>query len=120
MPDCYAELLSSGATEAEAYNQTLTELSGSELLAHELQRVERRIASSFYGTAKDKYVTRQRVFSNRRLPFDQTEVRDIIDLDETGTWEPDRSACLHGARHGAWDDHRIEVLRPNGARAVAR
>src|SRR5262249_46517913 len=41
LEDCYAELLSSGATEAEAYQQTLAELSGSELLARELRRVER-------------------------------------------------------------------------------
>ncbi len=40
LADCYAELLSSGATEAEAYQRTLTELSGSELLACELRRVE--------------------------------------------------------------------------------
>src|SRR5262249_29229463 len=44
LDDCYAELRSSGATEAEAYQQTLAELSGSELLAHELRRGERRIA----------------------------------------------------------------------------
>src|SRR5262245_53373822 len=43
LDDCYAELLSSGATEAEAYRQTLTELDGSELLAHELRRAEQRI-----------------------------------------------------------------------------
>ncbi len=41
LADCYAELLSSGATEAEAYQRTLAELSGSELLARELRRVER-------------------------------------------------------------------------------
>src|SRR6266545_4245539 len=41
LDDCYAELLASGATEAEAYQQTLAELSGSELLARELRRVER-------------------------------------------------------------------------------
>src|SRR6266545_3914927 len=41
LDDCYAELLASGATEAEAYQRTLSELNGSELLAHELQRVER-------------------------------------------------------------------------------
>ncbi|MGH9850564.1 MAG: permease prefix domain 1-containing protein, partial [Blastocatellia bacterium] len=33
LADCYAELLASGATEAEAYQRTLAELSGSELLA---------------------------------------------------------------------------------------
>ncbi|MGH9853272.1 MAG: ABC transporter permease, partial [Blastocatellia bacterium] len=43
LDDCYAELLSSGATEAEAYQRTLAELSGSELLARELRRVERQI-----------------------------------------------------------------------------
>jgi putative ABC transport system permease protein len=40
LADCYAEWLSSGATEAEAYQRTLAELSGSELLARELRRVE--------------------------------------------------------------------------------
>jgi putative ABC transport system permease protein len=42
--DCYAELLAGGATEAEALQQTLAELSGSELLARELRRVERQAA----------------------------------------------------------------------------
>src|SRR5215471_7144485 len=42
LDDCYAELLASGATEAEAYQRTLAELSGSELLARELRRVERK------------------------------------------------------------------------------
>jgi putative ABC transport system permease protein len=41
LEDCYTESLSSGATEAEAYQHTLAELSGSELLAGELRRVER-------------------------------------------------------------------------------
>src|SRR5215813_2057753 len=44
LDDHYAELLADGATEAEAYRQTLTELQGSELLAHELRRAERRVA----------------------------------------------------------------------------
>jgi putative ABC transport system permease protein len=44
MEDYYEELLSSGATEAEAYRQTLTELHGSDLLAHELRRAERQVA----------------------------------------------------------------------------
>jgi putative ABC transport system permease protein len=43
LDDCYAELLASGATEAEAYQRTLAEFSGSELLAQELQRVERPV-----------------------------------------------------------------------------
>src|SRR5262245_44439247 len=43
LEDCYAEWLASGATEAGAYQQTLAELSGSELLAHELQRLERQV-----------------------------------------------------------------------------
>src|SRR4029434_1848236 len=42
--DCYAELLSGGATEAEATRRTLAELGGSELLRRELRRVERQIA----------------------------------------------------------------------------
>src|SRR5262249_35770060 len=41
LEDCYAELLAGGETEAEAYQRTLAELSGSELLAHELRRAER-------------------------------------------------------------------------------
>src|SRR5262244_198120 len=40
LDECYAELLAGGATEAEAYQQTLAELSGSELLARELRRLE--------------------------------------------------------------------------------
>jgi len=44
LDDCYAELLSSGAKGEEAYQQTLAELSGSELLAQELRRAERRVA----------------------------------------------------------------------------
>src|SRR5215468_6821353 len=44
LEDCYAELLASGATEAEAYQRTLAELSGSEILEHELRRVERQFA----------------------------------------------------------------------------
>src|SRR5215471_5978142 len=43
LEDCYAELLVGGATEAEAYQQTLTELQGSELLARELRRAGRQI-----------------------------------------------------------------------------
>jgi len=42
LEDCYAECVSSRATEAEAHRQTLTELNGSELLAHELRHLERR------------------------------------------------------------------------------
>src|SRR5688572_1522825 len=45
LEDCYAELLSSGATEAEAERKTRSELRGSELLARELRRVERQVAS---------------------------------------------------------------------------
>src|SRR5690348_12774354 len=40
LDDCYTELRSSGATEAEAHQRTLAELSGSESLAHELRRKE--------------------------------------------------------------------------------
>jgi len=43
LEDCYAELLASGATGDEAYRTALAELSGSELLARELRRVERQI-----------------------------------------------------------------------------
>jgi len=43
LDDCYAELLAAGAPEAEAYQQTLAELSGHELLARELRRVEWQI-----------------------------------------------------------------------------
>src|SRR5262245_17650194 len=44
LDDHYVELLAGGASEAEAFRQTLTELSGSELLAHELRRAERKVA----------------------------------------------------------------------------
>src|SRR5207249_3997894 len=44
LEDYYVELLASGATEAEAQRRTLAELSGSELLARELRRVERQAA----------------------------------------------------------------------------
>jgi putative ABC transport system permease protein len=43
LEDCYAELRSSGAAEAEAYQRTLAELSGSEMLQRELRRMERRV-----------------------------------------------------------------------------
>src|SRR5690349_5229121 len=43
LEDYYTELLASGATEAKAVRQTLAELSGNELLARELRRVERQI-----------------------------------------------------------------------------
>src|SRR5215470_18150398 len=43
LEDCYAEWLASGATEAEAYQRTLGELSGSEMLQRELRRVERQV-----------------------------------------------------------------------------
>src|SRR5215470_15614055 len=42
LDDCYEESLAGGATEAEAYQRTLAELSGSELLARELRRMERQ------------------------------------------------------------------------------
>jgi predicted permease len=44
LDDCYAELRASGTNEAEAYRQTLAELSESEILRRELQRIERRVA----------------------------------------------------------------------------
>jgi predicted permease len=44
LEDCHAEWLAGGATEAEAYRQALTELDGSELLAHELRRAERQVS----------------------------------------------------------------------------
>src|SRR5215475_32645 len=44
LEDYYAELRADGATEAEAYRQTLTELRGSELLAHELRRAEWQVS----------------------------------------------------------------------------
>ena len=40
LDDCYAALLANGASEAEAYQQTLAELRDSEWLTHELRRVE--------------------------------------------------------------------------------
>src|SRR5215468_12423564 len=42
LDDCHVELRSSGAMKTDAYQQTLAELDGSELLAHELRRVERK------------------------------------------------------------------------------
>jgi putative ABC transport system permease protein len=42
LDDHYAELSARGASEAEAYQQSLAELIGSELLAHELRRAERQ------------------------------------------------------------------------------
>jgi predicted permease len=41
LDDCYADWLTNGATPAEAWQQTLTELSDHEFLARELARVER-------------------------------------------------------------------------------
>src|SRR5262245_15325872 len=43
LDDCYEELLSGGATEEDAYHQTLAELSGSETLRRELRRVAPRV-----------------------------------------------------------------------------
>jgi putative ABC transport system permease protein len=43
LDDHFAELLSGGATEVEAYRQTLAELSGSEFLTRELRRAERQV-----------------------------------------------------------------------------
>src|SRR5262245_13043282 len=43
LEDCYSESLASGATEAEAYGQTLTELNGSDSLMRELRRAERTV-----------------------------------------------------------------------------
>jgi len=42
LAECYAELIASGATETEAYQRTLAELSGCEMLPHELRLAERR------------------------------------------------------------------------------
>jgi predicted permease len=44
LEDRYAESLSSGATDAEAYQLTLAELSESEVFERELRRVERQVA----------------------------------------------------------------------------
>src|SRR5262249_53516507 len=44
LADYYAELLAGGATEAEAYQRTLAELSESEIFERELRRVERQVA----------------------------------------------------------------------------
>ena len=45
LEDCYAELLAGGAPEAEAYQQTLPQLQGSELLWRELPHLERQTHS---------------------------------------------------------------------------
>src|SRR5262245_8297662 len=44
LDDCYDELLGGGATEAEAYQLTLAELSESEMFQQELRRMERQAA----------------------------------------------------------------------------
>jgi len=43
LDDCYDELRASGVSESEAYQRTLAELSGSEMLQQELRRVERPV-----------------------------------------------------------------------------
>src|SRR5262245_54526839 len=50
LDDCHAEWLARGATEAEAYQRTLAEMSGSELLARELRRAERPAEQILFGT----------------------------------------------------------------------
>ena len=54
MADRYAELLSSGATEAEAGRRTLAELSGGERLRRELRRVERLCDSEPIGAGTNR------------------------------------------------------------------
>src|SRR6266508_1235009 len=44
LEDYYDELLAGGASDAEAYEQALAELSGSELLQRELRRMERQVS----------------------------------------------------------------------------
>ncbi len=44
LDDCYAESLNGGASEEEATRAALAELSGGEILARELRRVERQVA----------------------------------------------------------------------------
>jgi len=44
LDDCYAEALAGGATPAKAYQQTLAELSGSEIFERELRRAEGKVA----------------------------------------------------------------------------
>src|SRR5262245_60546147 len=56
LADCYAELLSSGATEEEAYRRTLAELNGGELLAQELWRMERLADPIIPGTDRRTYM----------------------------------------------------------------
>src|SRR5215468_11619806 len=43
LDDCYDELRASGVSESEAYQRTLAELSGSEMLRRELRRAERQV-----------------------------------------------------------------------------
>src|SRR5499426_1907962 len=43
LDDCYIELRASGVSESEAYQLTLAELSGSEMLQRELRRAERQV-----------------------------------------------------------------------------
>src|SRR5262245_37648634 len=44
LDDCYDDLRASGVSESEAYQRTLAELSGSEMLQRELRRVERQVS----------------------------------------------------------------------------
>lgn len=50
LDDCYATLLASGASEAEAYQQTLAELHGNELLTREWQLEEHQPEPDLVGT----------------------------------------------------------------------
>src|SRR5262249_26779797 len=45
LEDYYTEMLSKGATPEESFSEAIAELSESELLARELRRVERQLAS---------------------------------------------------------------------------
>ena len=54
LEDLHAELLSSGATEAEAHRRTLAELSGGEMLRRELRRLERLCDSEPIGAETNR------------------------------------------------------------------
>jgi putative ABC transport system permease protein len=56
LDDCYADWLARGASATEAYQQTLTELHGSEWLRRELQRVERYSEPIILGTNRRSFM----------------------------------------------------------------
>jgi hypothetical protein len=56
LDDCYDELRASGVSEFEAYQQTLPELCGSELLQRELRRAEQKVAPEPIGLGTNRRI----------------------------------------------------------------